>query len=94
MSFFFWIFFIFFTIYIVFRIFGRQIIQFMLQQIFKKVAKDAQNQARQYRRNYEGDPFHESIFVDDQVKVTAPKNKQKKSVTADEIAEDIDFEEV
>ena len=93
-SFFFWTFFVFLTLYIVFRVFGRQIIQFLLRQVFKQVAKDAENQARQYQRNYGGDPFKESIFVNDNVKVTAPKSKQKKSVSADEIAEDIEFEDV
>ena len=94
MNFFIGIFFFFFTLYIVFRIFGRQIIQFVLKQILRRVVKDAENQTRQYRQNYESTPFEESIFVSDELKVNSPKHKQKKAITADEIAEDIDFEDV
>ncbi|RMG28695.1 MAG: hypothetical protein D6730_05105 [Bacteroidetes bacterium] len=94
LNFFLWTFFIFFTVYVVFKIFQRQIITFFFVMLRRWLNREMEEQVRQYRRNYSGNPFEESIFIDDELKVQAPKNKQKKSVSADDIAEDIDFEEV
>ncbi|MEZ4826215.1 MAG: hypothetical protein R3C61_07955 [Bacteroidia bacterium] len=85
---------LFFGVYLIFRLFGRQIIQFGLKQIIVRLVKDAENQSFQFYKNYGEDAFNQQVFVDKEMKVTTPKNAQKKPVTADEIAEDVDFEEI
>ena len=80
--------------WLVSRLFGRQILGFLIKQAVKRVQKDAERQSEAYRRNYDQDPFHESIFIDDDVKVSTPVRKTKRKIHPDEIAEDTDFEEV
>lgn len=83
-----------FAIYLTFRLFGRQILQFGLKKLLTRLVKDSQEQSFQYYKNYSEDAFHQQVFVDKEVKVTSPKHTPKKSISADEIAEDVDYEEL
>ncbi|MDX2248271.1 MAG: hypothetical protein SF052_15925 [Bacteroidia bacterium] len=85
---------IFLGIYLTFRLFGRQIIQFGLKKLISRLAKDAEAQSFNYYKNYGEDAFHEQVFVDKEMKVTSPKHSAKKSISADDIAEDVDYEEL
>lgn len=94
MGFLFWLFVFFFGSWLIFRIFGRVIVQFLLREVLKKVSKGVENQHMDYERFYEGGAFRQNVYVDDEVKVSAPKQQEKPKVKADEIAEDIDFEDI
>ncbi len=94
MSVFTWILLFFITIWIVFRFYGKHIVRFILKAVLKRVAKDVENQARAYQQNYDQDPYHENIHINEDVKVKSPKQTEKKKVHPDEIAEDIEFEEI
>lgn len=85
---------IFASISIIFRLFGRYIIQFVMRSVMKRMVKEAENQRMQYEKNYEQSPFKENLYMDKEMKVTQSKGEQKKSISADEIAEDIEFEEL
>lgn len=94
MGFFFWLIVVFFGIYMFFRVFGRVIIQFFLKEVLKKVVKEAENQQMDYERFYDGGAFQENVYVDEEIKVSVPKEKSKPKISPDEIAEDIDFEDI
>ena len=85
---------IFLGISLTFRFFGKQIMQFALKAVIKRLAKNVEEQSQQYQRNYAEDAFHEHVYVDHDIKVSAPKYDSRKAVTADDIAEDVDFEEI
>ena len=85
---------IFASISIIFRLFGRYIIQFVMRSVMKRMVKEAENQRMQYEKNYEQSPFTDNLYMDKELKVTQSKGEQKKSISADEIAEDIEFEEL
>ena len=97
MGFFGWFFLIIFSIYVVFRLFGRQISQFLMRKMMSRVAKEFENQARQYQKNYGGDPYYDRIHVDDEIEVNIPKHnptEETKIPGLESIAEDIEFEEI
>lgn len=94
MGFFFWAFVVIFGIYFTFRIFGRQILAFGVQRLMKQLVKNAEKESKMYDRNYDESTFHDNVYVNDDLKVSVPKQDTKKPVTADEIAEDIEFEEI
>ncbi|MEL6675088.1 MAG: hypothetical protein AAFR61_22965 [Bacteroidota bacterium] len=94
MTFLYWVFGIFFTIYVVFRLFGRQILRLSMQRLVKKLAQNMEKQAMQYERNYSNSHYQENVYVDQDIKVSAPKEEQKTHVSSDDIAEDIEFEEI
>lgn len=83
-----------FGIYLTFRLFGRQILTFGMKQVLKRLVKDAEAQSSYFRQHYGGDAFNEQVFQDEEIKVSSPRHQSKKQVSADEIAEDVDFEEV
>ncbi|MEL7340784.1 MAG: hypothetical protein AAGM67_09885 [Bacteroidota bacterium] len=53
-----------------------------------------QESAKDFERNYEQGDMRKNVYVNDEIKVTAPRANNKPSVSADEIAEDVEFEEV
>ncbi|MEO1419241.1 MAG: hypothetical protein AAFW00_28565 [Bacteroidota bacterium] len=79
---------------ITFRLFGRQIVSFGLKQLTRRFLKQAEEQSKAYQRNYEDTYGQTNVYVDDDVKVSAPKKPDNKHISEDEIAEDIDFEDV
>ncbi|WNJ16620.1 hypothetical protein [Pontibacter sp. G13] len=91
----FWIFACFFGIYLTFRFFGRQILSFAMMKLTERLVKDSQAQAQAYQKNYEDHAYSRSnVYVDEDIQVSAPMNAGKKEVSEDEIAEDIEFEEL
>ena len=94
MGFFLWLIIIFLGTSLIFRLFGRQIMTFFLKQIMKQVAKDVESQQKAYERNYSRSAYKESIHINDNIRVDKPVSEQKKRVQADEIAEDVEFEEL
>lgn len=58
------------------------------------VADDAQRQHEAFNQNYTRDPYNEYYQVNDEVKVSAPKNRTKAKPKLDDVVEDIDYEEV
>ena len=77
-----------------FRLFGRQIVQYSLRALMKRLLRNAQEASHTYERNYEQNPFQEQVYADQEIKVSAPRKPGRKDVSEDQIAEDIDYEEV
>ncbi len=94
MGFFSWFLLFLLSFWIITRFFGRYIFKFLVTKLLKQVAKNAEKQAHAYQENYESQAFRESIHVDEDLKVSKPKYEEKRRVNPDEIAEDIEFEEV
>ena len=94
MNFLLWTFGIFFGIYLTFRLFGRQILRFGLNKLMKKIVQDAEKQAMHYERVYDDGNFRKNVYVDNEIKVSAPKENGKREVSVEEIAEEVEFEEI
>ncbi len=94
MNFLFWVLAFFMGTYLVGRLFGRQIIQFLLKRLSNRLLKNMQQNIVDFDQNYEQGNMRKNVFVDDEIKVTVPRDKSKPAVSADEIAEDVEFEEV
>ena len=77
-----------------FRLFGRQIVTFGLKQLTRRFLKQAEEQSQAYYRNHNDTHDQKNVYVDNEVKVSTPKKPDDKNISEDEIAEDIDFEEV
>ena len=75
------------------RLFGRQLLMFGLKRLTKRMASQIQEESRAFERNY-GQDNQTNVYVDDSIRVSAPTNPVKKEIKEDEIAEDIDFEDV
>lgn len=88
-----WILGIFFGLTMVFRLFGRRIVQYGLRQVMQRLIKDAEAQSRAYQRNYDNGP-EANVYVDRDIKVSAPRHGARKGVSEDDIVEDIDYEEL
>jgi hypothetical protein len=94
MTFLLWTLGIFLALNITFRLFGRKILTFGMQRIMRKIVKDAEKQAHSYQKNYGEGNFRENVYVDKDVKVSAPKYEGKKDIRVDDIAEEIEYEEI
>lgn len=94
MSFLLWTLGIFLALNVIFRLFGRQILAFGLQRVMRKLMKNAEQQAQSYQRNYNEGNMRENVYVNNEIKVSAPKYEDKKDVRVDEIAEEIEYEEI
>jgi hypothetical protein len=94
MTFLFWTFVFFLSLYLGFRFFGRQISRFLLRKLTNKLVNDMNQASQAYERNYDQGDMQTNVYVDNEIKVSAPRGKSKPTITADEIAEDVEFEEV
>lgn len=94
MNFLFWVFTFFMGTYVVSRLFGRQIVQFLLKKLSSRLLKSMQQNVSGFEQNHGQGDMRENVFVDKEIKVTVPRDNTKPSVTADEIAEDVEFEDV
>ncbi|MFK7924647.1 MAG: hypothetical protein AB8H47_22005 [Bacteroidia bacterium] len=94
MNFLFWVLAFFMGAYVVSRFFGRQIVQFLLKKLSNRLLKSMQQNVAGFDQNYEQGDMRKNVFVDKEIKVTVPRDKTKPAVKADEIAEDVEFEEV
>lgn len=89
-----WILGILLSINLIFRLFGRQISAWLMKRVLKQLANSAQAERIRYERNYGQGDLRDNVYVDREVKVTAPKHQPKPSVSAEEIAEEIEYEEL
>jgi len=94
MGFFGWLLIFFLSVWLIFRFFGKYIVKYFLSTILKQVAKDMERQQRAYQQSYGSDPFHDTVHVDEDLKVSKPKHDETRKITPDQIAEDVEFEEV
>jgi len=94
MSFLLWTLGIILAINLTIRLFGKRILTFGMQRIMKRLMKDAEKQAQAYQRNYDQGNFRQNVYVDNEVKVSAPKYDDKKDIRVEEIAEEIEYEEI
>ncbi|RMG69317.1 MAG: hypothetical protein D6722_10665 [Bacteroidetes bacterium] len=76
-----------------FRLFGRRLMQYGLRQIMRRLIKDAEAQSRAYQRNYD-DGREAHVYVDQEIKVSAPRSGGRREVSEDDIVEDIEYEDV
>jgi hypothetical protein len=94
----FWIAVFYLAIYLFFKLFGPLISKRVLRFFVKKAQQDLDRQTRAYERHAEGySPFEDNVFIDDDIKVSIPKQKEKKEAkpTIDEkFIEEVDYEDV
>ncbi len=94
MTFLIWFFGIWLGIWVVLRLFGRKILAFGMTKLVNRLQKEAQAQRQAYEGNYQAGPMREHVYADEEVKVTSPRNASREQVKLDDIAQDVDFEEV
>ncbi len=95
MNFLFGLFIFFASIWLIFRLFGKQILTFVLQKVVNKAMKSMEEQSQQYERNYSQDPYHDRHTVDSEMEIKIPKTRpESPGPSLEEVAEDVDFEEV
>ncbi len=90
----FWFLLIILTFRYIFRIFGRGIMNLLVKNFAKHIQNDFNKQQQHYERYTHTNPFNESVYQEEEVRVTAPKvNKQKRNDVF-EVAEEVDYEEI
>ena len=95
MGFFGWFLVTIFTIWLTFRLFGKRIMKFVLTFVAKRMTKAMEKQMQDHINRENSDPYHDSIHVNNEMEVNIPKNTKTDSTPAlEDVAEDIDFEEV
>ena len=94
----FWIAVFYLAVYLFFKFFGPLISKRLLRYFVKKAQQDLDRQTRAYEQHAEGySPFEDNVFIDDDVKVSIPKSKEKKAekATIDEhFIEEVDYEDI
>jgi len=88
-----WIIGIILAIRIVFKLFGRQIALAAQRYVLRKMEKEMRKQSNEFHQNYGADR-QENVYVDDEVKVSQPRQSGPRDVSEDDIAEDVEFEEI
>lgn len=78
------------------RLFGRRLLLFAAKRLTQRLMKQAQQESRQFSQYYEhGADNRSNVYVDDDIKVSAPASGMERvSIEEDDIAEDVDFEEL
>lgn len=82
------------TVNITWRLFGNRIVNFGLKQMIKNLAKHSEEQSEAYSRFYSEESDRENVYVKKDIKVSVAKNQSDKKISEDDIAEDIEFEEL
>lgn len=88
-----WIIGIFLVIRLVFKLYGHQIARLAQRRVIKMMEKEMRKQSDQFQRNY-GNDRQESVYVDEDIKVSQPRHDGSRDVSEDDIAEDVEFEEI
>lgn len=88
-----WIIGIILAIRIVFKLFGRQIALAAQKRVLRMMEKQMRKQSNEFHQNYGADR-QENVYVDDEVKVSQPRQGGARDVSEDDIAEDVEFEEI
>jgi len=89
-----WIIGIILGIRLTFRLFGRQILNFGLKKLIGRLQQDAEQQSQAYAKFYQDERNRKNVYVDKDVKVSSPQHTPNKKIDEDDIAEDIEFEEL
>lgn len=98
LKFIFWVFVVTMAIGLIFRLFGKQIMTWLVKRLVKKAQKDMEEQSRRYEQYAEASPMEENVYYKDDIKVTVrrgqvEKNEKKKEVDIAEI-EEVDWEDL
>ncbi|GAB4426931.1 MAG: hypothetical protein OHK0039_45080 [Bacteroidia bacterium] len=78
--------------YLGLRLFGRRLVQYALLQLRQRLLNEARRQSQAYENNYDERERH--LFMNDDLKVSTPRKQHNRHVREDDIADDIDYEEV
>jgi hypothetical protein len=79
-----------------FRLFGRQVLAWGLRFLVRKAEADVQRQREAFEQNYNRTPYGDATIERDGVKVSVAANKKQKSAAAalNEVAEEVDYQEI
>lgn len=94
MNFLLWFFGIWLGITLVIRLFGRHILRFGVSKLMRRLQAEAEARQRAYEQHFEAGDMQEQVYAEEEVKVTSPKYRSKPEVQIEEIAEDVEFEEL
>ena len=95
MGFFGWFFVIMLGIYFTGRVFGRHILRWALRRVQMRAMKEMEKQAHAYSRNYQGANGKKTERVNPDMTVEyEEKNAASSEPKWNDLAEDVDFEEV
>ncbi len=87
-----------FCLSVFFRLFGRPIIRYLVKVLAKRAQADLDRRARNYDQFVDDhNPFEDSIYVDDGVKVSVrrgQKEKEEKSGIDLEVIETVEYEDI
>lgn len=89
-----WILGFFLFLYVGMRLFGRQLAALGMRRLVRMVQKDMERGHVEYEQNYDPGAFRSNVYADKEIKVTAPNEGAKKHVSEDDIAQDVNFEEL
>lgn len=76
------------------RLFGTRIISFGMKQMIKSISRDNEKHSQAYARFYSDESNRKNVYVNKDVKVSVSKNQGSKQISEDEIAEDVEYEEL
>jgi|GEM_PF-3456036 len=89
----FWFLFTLFTIYWIFRLFGPYILRFAMKQLMKRAVQNMAKEQQKYEQHYNREAYEDNVYMDNEVKVSAPRYTNKQKYSWNDVAEDISFEE-
>jgi hypothetical protein len=80
------------------RIFGKSIGRYLMGRLAKRAQEDMERQSREFQQKAEGhNPYADSVYVKDDVKVSiprTPKEKSRREPFAANQVEEVEFEDV
>ena len=65
-----------------------------MRQLIKRLSKQSEEESQAYARYYADEQNRQNVYVDRDVKVSAPRPESDRKISEDDIAEDIEFEEL
>ncbi len=87
-----------FCLSIFFRLFGKPIMRYLVKVLAKRAQADLDKRSRNYDQFVDGhSPFEDSIYVDDDVKVSVKrgqKDKEEKPELDPSMIETVDYEDI
>lgn len=93
-----WVFVVTFGLVLFFRIFGKPIMRYMMRILVKKAQADLERQSQVYEQYVDGhSPFEDSVYVDQDVKVSVKRGNQEKPTKAEldpTMIETVEYEDI
>jgi hypothetical protein len=85
--------------YLLWKLFGKAISRYLMKSLINRAQKSMNDQSRQYQRHaHEYSPFEDSVYIEDDVKVTIRRgdkhDKNEKPSISSLPVEEVDFEDV